>query len=169
MALLDGAFDASTIDPTQAFSALPAGRYPVIVESSEMKHNKNSQGQHLLLMLQIIDGEHKGKKLFDRLNLENPNKTAVEIANRQLSALCRAARKMQIKDSVEVHNIPIIAVVKHKPASGDYGASNDIQTYEPTEASAPAGTAHTEAPAANQTEAEAPANDSGKTKAPWEK
>jgi len=35
-------------------------------------------------MLDILDGQHKGRKIFDQLNLVNPNPTTVEIAQRTL-------------------------------------------------------------------------------------
>lgn len=130
MGNLGEGFDASGVEPSKSFEPIPKGKYPVIVESSEMLPFKNAEGSKLALKLQIIDGEYKGRKLFDNLNLEHSNKQTVEIAQRQLSALCHATGVMKPVDSAELHDIPVMAVVTIKPASGDYGPKNNIQTYE---------------------------------------
>lgn len=130
MGNLGEGFDASGVKPTSSFEPIPPGSYPVIVEASEMKPFKNSPGERLELKLQVIDGEHKGRKLFDSLNLEHSNKTTVEIAQRQLSALCHATGVMKPVDSSELHDIPVMAEVKIQPAKGEYSASNKVQTYK---------------------------------------
>ena len=105
------AFDASTVQPTQTFNALPAGSYPVIITASQIKPTKNVDGEYLELTLEVQGGEFQGRKLFDRLNLWNKNPTAVEIAQRQLSALCHAVGVLQLGDSEELHNKPVLAKV----------------------------------------------------------
>jgi hypothetical protein len=93
-------------------------------------------GQMLKLTLQVIDGEHTNRMLFDRLNLVNSNPKAEEIAQRTLSSICHAVGKYQIRDSAELHNLPLIASVKIRPASADgqYGPQNDIKGYKPATA-----------------------------------
>src|SRR5690242_18968399 len=55
--------------------------------------------------MDIQDGEFAGRKLFERLNLDNPNQTAVDIAYRTLGEICRACNKPQVSDSEQLHNI----------------------------------------------------------------
>jgi hypothetical protein len=152
MAFLGGTFDATQIQPNQPFEVLPAGDYKCIITESEMADTKTG-GQMLKLTLQVIEGEHTNRMLFDRLNLVNNNPKAVEIAQRTLSSICHAVGKYQVSDSSELHNLPLIASVKIRPASADgqYGPQNDIKGYKPATAQpaqqAPAQPAQQAAPA----------------------
>lgn len=135
MAFLGGTFDATQIEPNQPFDLLPAGDYTCIITESEMADTRTG-GQMLKLTLQVIEGEHTNRMLFDRLNLVNSNAKAVEIAQRTLSSICHAVGKYQVSDSAELHNLPVIASVKMRPASADgqYGPQNDIKGYKPATA-----------------------------------
>ena len=83
MANLSG-FDAREVEPTVGFEPIPAGKYVAVITASEMKETKNKDGHYLELVFQIIEGEYKGRKLWGRLNLDNANPTAVQIARGQL-------------------------------------------------------------------------------------
>lgn len=131
MAQLNGTFDATDIAPTQPFTILPPGKYPVQIVGSEVKATKDGRGQYLWLEFDIIDGEHAGQKLWDRLNLWNVNEQAVQIAQRTLSAICHAVGVMTVTDTEELHGIPMVATVRVREAKGDYAASNEIRGYEP--------------------------------------
>lgn len=131
MARFDAAFDASSIDPTTAYELLPAGKYRAQIVESEMRATRNGMGQFLWLMLDILDGPHQGRKIFDQLNLVNPNPTTVEIAQRTLSAICHATGRMQVSDSEELHLIPMTIQVTVKPPKNGYGESNAIRYMVP--------------------------------------
>lgn len=127
MAMLN--FDATTVAPATAFEAIPAGNYTAIITESAMKPTKRGDGEYLQLTLQIIDGEHSGRKLFDRLNLNNPNATVVDIAQRTLSAICHAVGVMQPQDSAELHDIPMQVKVGVEKNATDGTNSNVIKGY----------------------------------------
>jgi len=131
MARFDTSFDATSVEPTTPYELLPAGKYRAQIVESEMRVTRNGMGQFLWLMLDILDGEHKGRKTFDQLNLVNPNPTTVEIAQRTLSAICHATGKMQVSDSEELHLIPMTIQVKVKPPKNGYGESNAINYLPP--------------------------------------
>ena len=137
MVQFDSAFDASGIDPTTAFEALPAGTYRAQIVESEMRVTRNGMGQFLWLMLEILDGPYQGRKIFDQLNLVNPNPTTVEIAQRTLSAICHATGKMQVSDSEELHLIPITIQVAVKPPKDGYSERNTIRYVVPDRSAAP--------------------------------
>ena len=127
MAMLN--FNATSVAPATAFEAIPAGNYAVIITESAMKTTKRGDGEYLQLTLQIIDGEHSGRKLFDRLNLNNPNATAVDIAQRTQSAICHAVGVMQPQDSAELHDIPMQVKVGVEKNKDDDTNSNVIKGY----------------------------------------
>lgn len=165
MARFDTSFDATSVEPTTAYELLPAGKYRAQIVESEMRVTRNGMGQFLWLMLDILEGEQKGRKIFDQLNLVNPNPTTVEIAQRTLSAICHATGKMHVSDSEELHLIPMMIQVKIKPPKNGYGESNAIAYLPPEKgAAAIARTAKT-ASAAPATPAAPPKMAS----APWNK
>ena len=83
MANLQG-FDANEVEPANDLEPIPVGKYVAVITDSEMKPTKSGAGSYLQLTFQIIEGEHSGRLLWVRLNLDNPNATAVEIARREL-------------------------------------------------------------------------------------
>lgn len=131
-------FNVSDYDPQQPFDVLPAGKYVVELEASEMRPTAKGDGEYLWLQFRIVEGEHEGRNVWDRLNLVNPNPKAVQIARGQLSALCRACgREDVVDDSEELHFIPVVATIRVRPAGVDqrtgreYDASNEIRGYAP--------------------------------------
>jgi hypothetical protein len=137
MADLSG-FDATQVEPAGSFEPIPAGTYAAVITDSDMKDNKAGTGKYLELVIEIIDGEHKGRQVWDRLNLQNPNAKAVEIAQRTLSAICHAVGVMQPKDSGELHNKPMSITVIQEARKDQPGTmSNRIKGYDST-TSAPA-------------------------------
>lgn len=131
MANLGTTFDATNVEPSKPIEVLPPGKYVVQIVASEMRATKDGQGQYLWLELDVLDGEYRGRKLFDRLNLVNNNPTTVEIAQRALSAICHATGKMQVQDSEELHLVPLLADVKVQPSKTEgYGPSNSLR-YQP--------------------------------------
>jgi hypothetical protein len=163
MARFDTSFDATSVEPTTAYELLPAGNYRAQIVESEMRVTRNGMGQFLWLMIDILEGEHRGRKIFDQLNLVNPNPTTVEIAQRTLSAICHATGRMHVSDSEELHLIPMTIQVKVRPPKNGYGESNAI-AYLPPDRSAAIRVAKP-APAAPVTSAAPPKMAS----APWNK
>ncbi len=152
MAFLPFAFDARTVAPATELGAIPAGEYTVAITDSGMEPTKAGDGQFLKLVFTVLDGPHKGAKIFDRLNLVNRNQTVVDIAQRALSAICHAVRVFVIRDSAELHHKPLRIKVSFEPAKGEYGEQNRVKAYKPVTGSAPvAPTAN--APSANAYEA----------------
>lgn len=134
MAQLIQPFDASKVDPSQGSSALPIGKHPVIVESSEVKPNKNNDGGYLQLNIRITDGPQAGAVGAYRLNLYHSNPQTVEIAHKQLSAICYVTGVFLLQDSAQLHNIPFIIEVGPQKNDAQYTEVKkvfDIQGNEP--------------------------------------
>jgi hypothetical protein len=133
MANLNG-FNAANVDPATDFEPIPAGKFLAIISNSEMKPTKSGSGTYLELTFQVIEGQYKNRLLWSRLNLSNPNNLAVQIAQGELSAICRAVGVMQPKDSVELHNIPLQITVKVKKREDSGDLVNEIKGYAKKEA-----------------------------------
>ena len=130
-------FNANQVEPMPALEAVPAGKYLAVIIDSEMKPTKAGTGNFLSFTFEIVEGEFKGRKLWARLNLDNPSPTAVNIARQELSAICRAVGVMEPKDSCELHNIPMVLTVKQKP-DPDGEVRNEVKGYARREAANPA-------------------------------
>ncbi len=156
-------FDASQHDPQQGFDPVPAGKYTAMITSSEMKPTKKQNGEYLSLMFQIIDGEFNGRIVFANLTLSHPNKTTVDIANSTLSAICHAVGIMNVQDSQELHDKPMVIDVRVS-VDEKYGDRNEIKKYESCDGGQPTVVPRTQASASSQTNGAA----TQAAAAPWE-
>ena len=129
MATLNG-FDATKVEPSCGYDPIPEGKYLAIIVGSEIKPTKSGTGHYLELTFQLADGEYKGRRIWVRLNLDNPNRQAVEIARAELSAICRAVGVMRPQDSSELHNLPLSIRVVCKTREGTGDITNEIKGYE---------------------------------------
>lgn len=150
-----GSFDANTVEPAD-FSALPAGDYSVLISSSEWKPAK-SGGQYLSLTLQVLEGPHAGRFLWHNLNLNHSNAQASEIAQRELSAICRAVGRMTIEDSAQLHDIPMIVKVAYIPPKDQWPEKNQIKQWKPAGSAAQPALTPAPAPATKPAPKAAPA------------
>ena len=133
MAILN--FNATEVAPTAPLEALPAGTYECVIIESEMLPTKAGNGSFLKLTFEVVSGEFSGRRLWARLNLDNPSKTAVEIARAELSAICHAVGVLTPQDSSELHNLPLLVTVKVRQLED--GAVNDIKGYAPVKRATP--------------------------------
>lgn len=130
MASLAG-FDASAVEPQSAFEPIPAGKYLALISESEMKPTKTGTGQYLQLTFVILDnGPYSGRHIWTRLNLQNSNRTAEDIAQRELSAICRAVNVLRPQDSADLHNIPLAIIVGMERNKDTNELTNRIKGYE---------------------------------------
>lgn len=136
-----GTFDANTVEPMATFEAIPAGEYVAAITASEMKDNKAGTGSYLELTFTVLEGAYRGRMLWARLNLHNPNEIAVKIARAELAAICKAVGVLQPRDSCELHNLPLEINVKCAKRKDNDELTNEIKGYarhEPAPVSAPA-------------------------------
>lgn len=130
-------FNAAEVEPQTSFDPIPAGWYKAMITESELKTTRNGNGEYLQLTLQVLDGQYANRMVWERLNLRNPNQTAVEIAQASLSAICRAVGVMAVTDSVQLHNKPLMVKVKVRAADGQYEASNEVAGYKAVDGAGP--------------------------------
>lgn len=149
-------FDATQVAPDPGRGdPVPAGWYIVALEKSEMKPTADGNGNFFLeCVYGILDGQFKGRKLFDRFNLRNASPQAQEIAYRQFAAVCHAVGHLQVGDSSELHGRPMKARVKIEPEKKNpdgtvqYEAKNAITSYKNVNDTSAVNTAAAPAPAA---------------------
>jgi hypothetical protein len=119
MAQLNETFDATGVAPAAPLELLPPGNYTAQIVQSEMRPTKAGNGQLLWLEMDVVEGPHHGRKIWDQLNLVNQSQQTVEIAQRTLSAICHAVGQMQVSDSEQLHFQPMQVTLAVEPDSRD--------------------------------------------------
>lgn len=134
-------FDATSVDPTQGTGQMSVGRHPVVIESSEVKGSKAGDSGYLQLNLRVTDGPGQGEGGPIRLNLYHSNAKTVEIAFKQLSAICHVTGVFRLEDSSQLHNIPFIVDVgpQKDPQYTEVKRVYDIRGNEPQKTGTGAG------------------------------
>lgn len=134
MAALQQPFNPASVDPQAAMSQLPVGQHLVVAIASAIEATKDKTGGLVKFTLSIADGSLRGMQGDYRLNLYNASQKAVEIAQKQLSALCHACGVNNLQDTSQLHNIPFVVVVtpqedpKYTQISGvKYADGSDIR------------------------------------------
>lgn len=132
MANLNG-FNANEVEPTTSFEPLPAGAYVAAITASEMKATKKGDGSYLQFEYTVLEGDCKGRKVWDRLCINHPNDLTQKIARGNLSAICRSIGVLQPRDSSELHNVPMLITVKCKKRDDNGEISNEVKGYSAVE------------------------------------
>jgi hypothetical protein len=132
MSAIQMSFNAATVAPNAMPEPVPSGTYPVVIIASEEKPVSGKPGHaYYQLDMQITDGEYKGRKVVERLNVKNANQQTVDIAYSTLSSICHVTGVMQIgQSSAELHNRPFKVVVVKVPRTDDpTKEGNEIRGY----------------------------------------
>lgn len=110
MVALPQMFDATQVEPSTGTATIhPAGWYGVVITASELKPTKDNSGKFIQFDRKIIQAENSaaiGGTITERLNVVNASQQAVEIANKQLSAICHVTGVFKLSDTAQLHNIP---------------------------------------------------------------
>lgn len=123
-------FNANDHDPQAGFEPVPADWYDVALEKSELVQTKDGQGGRLKVIMNILSGPFQGQKIFEGYNIQNKNQDTMDIAFRQLSALCHCVGKFTIIDTSELHGIPFKVRVILKDRTDANGNPTGEKTNE---------------------------------------
>lgn len=123
-------FNAGDVAPQNNYDPIPPNKYLCMITDSKIAPNAKNTGTLLTLTWEVIEeGPYKGSMIFDNLNVQHQNAKAQEISQRQLSAICHATGVMNVSDSVQLHNIPVIVKVDIERSEG-YSPKNITKGYE---------------------------------------
>jgi len=159
--------DKSEHDDPVSFEIIPPGEYVAMIVDSDIEPNKAATGHFVKLEYEIIEGEHKGRKLWGRYNFDNPNEKAVEIAKRELAAIGAAVAKPIWRATEELHDKPLVVTVKVDTRDKDRGPQNEIKGWKPTGQAA--ATQPTSTPATTQATPQAQQAPASNSALPWAK
>lgn len=117
-------------DVTDDREIIAAGNYPAQIIESSLAETRTG-GTMLKLTWEILDGPAKGRRVWENLNIVNPNVQAEEIAKRSLKRICDAVGfKGVLTDSEVLHFKPVELTVAIEPPKGEYGEKNIVKGYK---------------------------------------
>lgn len=128
-------------DAGSGFDLLPEGKYSAKVIESKLIPTKGTyqpepgakpvpKGWILELTWQIQSGPHERRLVWDKIMLIHKSADAQRIGRETWKKACRAAGiSYAPQDSSEIHQKPVVIMVKTKPASNGYEASNAVKAY----------------------------------------
>lgn len=122
-------FDASEIDTTD--DLLPVGEYRFIITDCELRDTQSKTGKFVRAVLEVVDGQHAGRKVFKIMNVKNTNSTAEEIGKKDFARMIEGVfgEKKKISSLDEFLNRTVLGKVKHgKDKNGDKRV--DIASYK---------------------------------------
>ncbi len=115
---------------TGSASKVPSGDYVVICTSTEEKENSKKNGHFIINEYEIQEGEYAGEKLIDRINFDNPNETARNIAFATLKALGKAINIEPLANTEQLIGKRIIAKVKNEEGNQPMNDDNGNQKVD---------------------------------------
>ena len=139
-------------DAGSGYDLLPEGKYLAKVIDSKLVPTKgmyqpvdangNAQGEpvpkgYLLeLTWQIQSGPHERRLIWDKITLIHHTSDDAQRIGRETwrKAVRAAGLGAAPQDSSEIHQRPVLILVKTKPASNGYEAANAIKSYYPAPA-----------------------------------
>lgn len=136
MANLSG-FDASLVPPTSSPSPLPVGNYVAVIKTSQNRPTRDGTNQYLEITFEIAEGPHKGRRLWANLNLRHTNPQAVQYAQAELAAICRAVGVTAPRDSVVLHGRSLVITVGLRTRPDTNALVNVIRSYAPHQTQQP--------------------------------
>jgi len=112
---------------SSGYTQVPSGDYVVACVSAEEKPNSKRTGHYIQLDFEIQEGEFAGEKLVDRINHDNPNEVARNIAFSTLKALGNAVGQNPLPTTDLLLGKRIIATVKNKASDRPIEDDNGLQ------------------------------------------
>nr|ADY57828.1 protein of unknown function DUF669 [Rubinisphaera brasiliensis DSM 5305] len=122
-------FDAREV-PESNFEPIPAGSYKAMAAKSEMKTSQ-AGAQYLSMQFKILDGEHKGRLIFNNFNLRHSKPDVAQMAKAEFASLCRACSVFNPRDTAELHNKPIMLKVGLQKRKDTGELQNTVKGYSP--------------------------------------
>lgn len=133
-------FNARNVEPSKARENLPKGWYRCMVVGTDMKPTKKGNGSYIEITWKVLDGTFENRQVWTRLNVKNENAQAVEIAEKDLSAICHATGVLEFRRHEELRNhtaLVYVTVKDDKNETAGYKAaagSTTAPSYAPAAA-----------------------------------
>ena len=132
-------FSMDDYDSPTDFEIIPEGT-EVRMKCTEAEDKETSTGGEMIVAtFVIIEGEHKGRKIWQNFNIVNKSEKAQNFGRRMISGWARAAGKPNAKNTDELLEKPFNVKLGIEKGTGNYKDKNTIASFLMAEgASSPA-------------------------------
>lgn len=150
-------WDVTEYEAPQSFEIIPEGT-EVRMKCTEAEDKETSSGGEMVAAtFVIVEGEHKGRKIWVNFNTVNKSEKAQNFGRRMIAGWSRAAGKPNAKNTDELLEKSFWCKLGIEKGTGQYKDKNIISSFlMPEGASSPAPTAAKTAPASVPREENAP-------------
>jgi hypothetical protein len=124
-------FDPSAVpEDEKSFDPVPAGDYLLQAVEADVVPTKTNSGTRLTLTLEIMEGDHAGRKIWEGINIANQSEEAQRIGQRQLADLCLSAGLTSVSNSDDLIGRPFRARVGiQQDKGGQYAPRNVVKRW----------------------------------------
>ena len=129
-----GGFDTGSVEPMKDFSVVPPGKYVVQITEPEITPTKAGTGHFIRLILIILEGEHKNRKVWDRINIDNPSAKCKEMGLAVVAAIGRALQIQRFTSVTQLANGVLVAHVKVKNEQNEVRTYSSLESYRAEQA-----------------------------------
>jgi hypothetical protein len=125
-------FNANDVDTSQAdkFGVIPNGEYLAIITGSELKRNKEDTGSYINFCFQIIEGPYAKRLIWSIANILHTDKKKEANGRVTLAVICKAVGVTEPKDTTELHNIPLVIVIKVENDAYKGGLKSVVKSFK---------------------------------------
>jgi len=125
MAQFGQVFYTAQLPKENTREALPVGEYLSILHKAEIKPTKAGDGQYIDCQFKVVDGQHKGRGFFDKINISNPSQQAVEIGLARLNTILSIGGLSQCGSTEEleharIHVLAVLGVEEHNGGTRNF-------------------------------------------------
>jgi len=122
-------YNQEEVSEKRDFTPLPNGKYVAMITEAIDKISE-AGFKYVALTATIGDGEHEGRLLWPNLNLKHPDQKVVRYARQELKSIQVATGRLNIKDTCEIKNIPMVITVASYKDKKTGELKNKITKYE---------------------------------------
>jgi len=115
-------------DEPKEMEAMPAGKYAMIIESATRKAMKSGNGDLLEVVLQCIEGPHKGGKAWATFNLWHTSDKSVSMAQTEFAKVKIAIGCKDATSVSQLYNRPVFVNLFVDEYQGKL--KNKVKTFE---------------------------------------
>lgn len=133
-----GEFDFTDVPVRKGRDPIPAGEYRVAVIATERRPTKKGDGMYIEATVEILDGQFKGRRIWQKFHLWNNSERAVQISKELMASLMQAAvGHAKVKRTEDLYGVPVIAVVKTLMNDSTKDPINEIKSFKAVRGAAP--------------------------------
>lgn len=128
------------LSKVETSNTIPAGTYSI--RCTDVKLEDKGESQFILATMEVTDGEHSGRKIFERFTTKHHNPKAVQVGLGKLKRFLQASnyKNPNELELMDMGGLSCQAVVKIEESEG-YSPRNTISSYKKAAHATPTGAA----------------------------